>query len=248
MRVHLVLWLVPTLLLSACKKSSPEFYKLESQQSLLVAREGDDAWVNPEMDAIVQSLQAIPENAIEQPRAAALIAKVAAEQARVRAERAKPPPPPPVDPFADRYPAPSPERVAPPQAPTESAEDPSAQDAGSTPTQPWPGVDEKTFVAVFGNCFSAGPKATLPDGKPASSYVLATSPDCQKQHGGAKGAVTSYLFTEKGLWGRATQTTEVRDAGTIVIPGPPAPPAPPEPAPIMLMPGAPVPEGYQSPR
>ncbi|MDP2275130.1 MAG: hypothetical protein Q8K32_30580 [Archangium sp.] len=236
--VVLLLCLVAALSLTACrKKSSPEFFKLESQQSILVSRDGDEAWSSPEMDAVLNGLQAIPEDAMEKPRAQALAARIVAEQTRLKAEQNRPPPPAPVNPFADRVPMA--ERPAPVPDP-ETPEALEGVDAGEGPDQPWPGMAESLFVTRFGSCFAPGPKAVLPDARPASAYVLAASPACQKQFGPGK---ISFLFTDKGLWGKATETLEIRDAGIIVLPAPPAPPPPPLPT-IITVPGAPLPEGY----
>lgn len=245
MRVLLLLCVLQAVLLSGCrKKTAPEFYKLESDQSVLVSRDGDEAWTSAEMSAILAGLQAIPEDAVEKPRAVALAAKIAAERARVEADRVVvPAKPPPVDPFAGRIPSREPAPEPAPVDPGEQAAPALVVDAGP-PSQPWPGMDEKSFVTHFGRCFSAGPKATLPDGKPATAYVLSSSADCQKEFG-APNTRLSYLFTDKGLWGKSAETTQVVDAGTITTPGaPPGPPAPPRPE-IITIPGAPQPEGYE---
>ena len=191
------------------------------------------------MDAVLNGLQAIPEDAIEKPRAQALATKIIAEQTRLEAEQAKPPPPAPVDPFAGRLPSAQPPPEKSPENP-ETAE----VDAGELADQPWPGMQEQAFVTRFGGCFSPGPKAALPDGRAASAYVLSASPACQKQFGAA-GAGVSYLFTDKGLWGKATETVVIRDAGTVLLPGNPAPPPAPAKPPIITIPGAPLPEGYE---
>lgn len=233
----LMLCLVPALLLTGCrKKSSPEFFKLESDQSILVSRDGDDAWLSPQMDSVLSGLQAIPEEAIEKPRAQALATKIMAEQARLKAEANKPPPPAPVDPFAGRVPS----AQAPPEPAPVDPEVAEAVDAGQGPDQPWPGMQEQLFVTRFGSCFTPGPKAALPDGRPASAYVLSATAACQKQFG-AGGAVVSFLFTDKGLWGKATETVQIRDAGALVLPAGPAP-APQQGPPVLVIPGAPQPE------
>jgi hypothetical protein len=66
---------------------------------------------------------------------------------------------------------------------------------------------------------------------------------CQKQFGMPDTEVR-YLFTERGLWGKATETIQTRDAGLIVLPVPPQPPPPAPPPPIITVPGQPQPEGY----
>jgi hypothetical protein len=80
--------------LSGCrKKSNPAFYQLESEQSVLLARDGDDAFASPELAAVLTKLEAFPEDALEKPRAEALVVKLKAGQARVKAERAPKPRP-----------------------------------------------------------------------------------------------------------------------------------------------------------
>jgi hypothetical protein len=245
MRVLLLCLLLPALMLTGCrKKSSKEFHKLEADQSILVAREGDDAYVSPEMDAIIAGLQAIPGDALEKERAAALVATLSAEKARVQAEKAAAaaPKPPPEDPFAGRTPEPTPSNPE-PTPPPEEAAPAEAADAGE-PAEPWSGMDEKRFVAKFGSCFSAAPEATLPDGQKASAYVLnSKDAKCQKQFG-LPDTVVRYLFTARGLWGKATETVQTRDAGVITLPVPPQPPPTAPPPPIITTPGAPQPEGY----
>ena len=184
----LLLCVLQGLLMSSCrKKTSPEFYKLEAAHSILVAREGDDAFVSDEMTVILSGLQAIPEDALERPRATALAAQISAERSRVAAEKIKPPPPAPVDPFAGRPSALEPVKVEPTTAGTEEQSDAGAP--GEEATQPWSGMAEKLFVARFGTCFGAPVPATLPDGKPATSYMLTSKADCQKQHGDRKSVV-----------------------------------------------------------
>ena len=244
MRVLLLLCVLEALALSGCrKKTSPEFYKLDSQQSVLLSRDGDDAYLTAEMASVIAGLQAIPEDAVEKDKATALATKLSAEQTRVQAERAVAvaPKPEPVNPFANRESSISAET---PPATAEGVPD-ADEDAGPPPVvQPWPGMDEKTFVERYGTCFTAGDKTSLPDGKPATAYLLNGSAECQKQYG-APGTRFSYLFTAKGLWGKASETTSVVDAGILRVPGPPAPPSPEPGPPIITTPGAPLPEGYE---
>lgn len=244
MRVLLLLCVLEALALSGCrKKTAPEFYKLESQQSVLISADGDDAYLSEEMTSVITGLQAIPEDAVEQPKATALATKLAAEQARVKAERAlaEVPKPPAVNPFEGRELSAAAE---PPPARAEPMPD-ADEDAGPPPVvQPWPGMDEQVFVQRYGTCFTAGGKTILPDGKPATTYALKGSGDCQKQYGGADTRL-SYLFTAKGLWGKTSETTSVVDAGTLLIPGPPPPPPPEAGPPIITTPGAPLPDGYE---
>ncbi|GMU61403.1 MAG: hypothetical protein AMXMBFR34_31660 [Myxococcaceae bacterium] len=77
-------------LLPACrKKSALEFYELESSYAILVGRDGDAAYVTPEMDRIEPGLRSIPADAIEAPRATALLTKLCDERRRVEHERAR---------------------------------------------------------------------------------------------------------------------------------------------------------------
>ena len=236
MRFFLSLCVVALLLPGCRKKSSPEFYKLEGAQEVLIAQQGDDAYVAPEMASIIAALSAVPDDALEKPRAQQLVAKLVAGTARVKAERVEPPKLPAVDPFAGR--------LTPYQAPVEAPPAPEVIDAGEP--EPWAGMDEATFAKRYGSCFSKGPKTEVGRGVPATSQVLAPSAECQKRLG-TPGGTTSYLFVDGGVWGKVVETYAVLDAGPRAQPPPPPPPAPPRDAgePILTIPGAPLPEGYQ---
>ncbi len=240
MRFALVLVCVLTSLAGCRKKTAPEFFKLESQQSVLIAREGDDAYVSAEMDSIIGGLEAIPGDAREKPRAVDLVQRLSAEKARVAAERVpRPPPPPPADPFAGREPAPV---AVDPAEPAPAGED--VPDAG--PSEPFTGMDEATFKRFFGTCFSPGPKTEIAKGTPATTQVLASNPDCQKRFG-TPGGTTTYVFVDGGVAGKMVETYVVVDAGFREVTRPAAPPPPPPDAgpPILTIPGAPLPEGYE---
>ena len=225
--------------LSSCRKQSSEaFHKLDAQQSVLISRDGDDAYVSPEMDQIITGLNAVPENAIEKDRAVALTGKLRAEQRRVREEQAAaaaaaaaPEPVAAPRPLANLSP---PEPVEPVAAP------PPAVDAGR-PSDPWAGMEEKEFLTLFGRCFSSDEAAKTPDGKAAKTFAVRDLSGCER-HGQAGATKTLFLFVDGKLWGKRSVTT--LNAG--------APPAPPPPAPvidagaaILTIPGAPLPEGYE---
>ena len=217
------------------KKTSAEFYRLESDQSILIARDGDDAYVSEEMTAIVTGLDAVSEDTIEKPRATALVTTLRAEQARVALERApKEKGPPPPDPFAGRFQQPT-------AAPEPEAEVPGAVTTDAGALDLVAGMDEKTFVSLFGKCFAPGPAAKIADGGAATTQVVGSSEACVKKHG-APGAVTSYLFTREGYWGKSETRMVTLDAGVVFVP-PPPPTTVREP--VLLMPGAPLPEGYE---
>src|SRR6185436_1608185 len=81
------------LLLSGCrKKSAREYYRLESDYSVLVSRDGDAAYDEPELATIIEGLNAIPADALERPKAEALLATIATETLRVRKDKPAPTP------------------------------------------------------------------------------------------------------------------------------------------------------------
>lgn len=236
--------LVPVvlILLALCgagcsKKSSKEFHRLAADQEILVTREGDEAWASPEMDAIAAGLTTVPPDALEKERAIALVAKIAAEKARVLAEREanKPPPRPVVAPPEFARPT---EEASPP--PTDPPED-QPVDAGRILLEPEQGMSEAEFTKLFGSCFSKGPVNKLSSGADATSVqVLASTPACQKRFGtGMANGQTLFLFGPKGLVEKATVVIQELDAGQQVIPGR-QPPTPDPGPPVMTIPGMPA--------
>ena len=241
MRVAPVLCcLALTLSMTGCRpKTYQPFYALEADQSTLISREGDDAYVSPALEPILAGLDAVPENAREKARALELAARLRAEQSRVRLERVPKEKVAQGDPFEGRL-APQPLKAAPPPEPAPVAAGP--VDAG--PPEPFAGMSEKDFVAKFGRCFAAGAPSTGDDGGAATTQVVIDDAACQKRFG-QPGVKTSFVFTAAGLWGTRTQTqTRVET------------PEAPKPAPVpvaaadagervLLVPGAPIPEGYR---
>lgn len=238
---HMRVWLLlagSVLSLASCRKQSSEaFHRLDAEQSVLISRDGDDAYVSNEMDVIIAGLNGVPENALEKDRAVALSGKLRAEQRRVREERTpavvKAAPPQPAEPLRNLSP---PEPVAPVTPPP-----PPDEDAGP-PTAPFAGMEEKAFLALFGRCFSAGEATPGPDGRPAKTQVVVDGSDCLKKFGRPGATRTLYVFVDGRFQLVRTQT--LVDAGT--------PAAPPRPASaadagerVMTLPGAPVREGYQ---
>jgi hypothetical protein len=238
MRVALLCCLGLAVLSSSCrKKTYAEFYKLETEQSSLISRDGDDAYLSPEMETIIAGLNAVPDNAREYERARELSSKLQIEQQRMRAEReAAVVKPTEVD---TSPPVPMPAAVVVPvDAPVAAA-----ADAG--PSQPYGGMPEKDFVAAFGSCFRAGAAVPGEDGGAASTQVVIDRSDCTKRFGQA-GATTSYIFgSANGLQGKRTEiVTETKTEKTVVTGTPPSPPAPEGAGTIFRVTGAPVPEGY----
>jgi hypothetical protein len=238
MRAWLFVVATCVLSLAACRKQSSEaFHRLDAQQSVLISRDGDDAYVSSEMDAIIAGLNGVPDNALEKDRAVALAGKLRAEQRRVREERTPPvvnaTPQPPPEPLRNLFP---PEPAAP-----VAAQPTPVEDAGP-PQDPWAGMEEKEFLALFGRCFSPGDSATAPDGGVAKTHVVRDQQDCAR-HAQPGVTKTLFLFVDGKLWG--TRGVTIIDAG---------PPPPPVLKPvaaadagerILTIPGAPVREGYE---
>lgn len=241
-RSALVLVCVAVLAVGCRKKSSDEFFKLEAEATMLVDREGDDAWLSADMERIAAGLAAVPENTLEKDRAVALVAKIRAEQRRLEEERKA----------AEKEAGERERRAAgQPSFPSDpapvAAPAPPAVDAGvdaGPPSEPWAGMDEKTFLTLFGKCVASAPAMTLPDGGAATAHRVRDEPACQKRFG-APPAETFFLFGPGGLWGRTqrTTTTVTVDAGAVTTQTPPAPP--PLGEKILTLPGAPIPEGYK---
>lgn len=241
-RSALVLVCLAVLAVGCRKKSSDEFFKLEAEATMLVDREGDDAWLSADMERIAAGLAAVPENTLEKDRAVALVAKIRAEQRRLEAERK-----------ADEQEVAAREKRAANQPGPSFPRDPEplpapvAVDAGADagpPSEPWAGMDEKTFLTLFGKCVASAPAMALPDGGAATAHRVRDEPACQKRFG-APPAETFFLFGPGGLWGRTqrTTTTVTVDAGVVTTQPPPAPP--PLGEKILTLPGAPIPEGYK---
>jgi hypothetical protein len=227
--------------LSGCrKKTAPEFYELEASHSILVARDGDEAYTSEEMDRVLEGLKKIPQDTVEGPRAAALIATINAERQRVErearehaaalaaAERPSLPPPESTSLFAP--------------SPKGPAADTEGQDAGPpTPTAPWGGMTVAEFQKLFGSCFMAGPPKTIPGHPEGVSFKVNDDPACRAKFGSTdSNTSTFFVFVKDALVG---QTSEQKTT----IPGKAPPPGPPiylDGGSFLAIPGAPVPEGY----
>ncbi len=208
------------LLLSGCrKKSAREYYRLESDYSVLVSRDGDAAYDEPELATIVDGLNAIPTDALERPKAEALLATIAAETLRAHKDRPAPPPVAAPTGNADALFAGLQQ-----QRQDQAAAVAAALDASVKYTEPVKGMSEADFVKAFGDCFEKGENTTLPDGVLASSQRVKDLTMCQTKWGNAL-----WVFGAQGLIGKlvntaaASSSTETR----VVDAGKPAPPAPP---------------------
>lgn len=200
-------------LASGCRKqSAPEFYALESQATVLIDRDGDDAYTSPLMDGVVAGLEHIPPAAIEGPKAATWLARITTERARLAAEKARREQPREVAPPNPwRSPGVAPAAVAAANQPVEPV------DAGPPPeAMPTAGMPEADFIRLFGACFKNGAALTVMGGKQATSQVVVDSPACSKRFSAGQAEV-AYVFVEGKFVG--TRTTERK---TTTIP-PPAP-------------------------
>ncbi len=227
MRTWHVALLALALGLTGCrKKHAPEYFEAEGKYQVLVARTGDDAYLSPEMAAVLKKLQSVPEGRIESEQAQQLAARITAGTARVQAAQRAADAPIAAAPVVMNFPsAPSVPSGGPPAdavAPTGAA------DAGPVDERPQAGMPQAEFVKKFGSCFEGEREVAVPgSAAPLKGFQVANREACTKKFGATN---QSYVF-EDGKWkGIVTETvvTTVRDAG--LVPTPPGQ-APARPAP-----------------
>lgn len=180
---------------SGCrKKSYKAFYDAERSYRVLVAQEGDDAFLTSEMEQVLVVLRAVPPGAPEEAKAQALVTSIEQERARITAERAQ-------------EAAAKAEGAAPPtQADfgTPSAiESPPAAAVEAVPAgpgTPQPGMDETEFKRQFAACVTGPEVIELPTGK-HPAYTGADDERCRKRLGTS--ATTKFFFINNKLAGRA---------------------------------------------
>lgn len=232
---RLAILLLGLLAMSGCrKKSAPEFYELESNYSIMVARDGDDAYSSPDMDAVLAGLQKIPSDSVEGPRAAALVATIANERARVAREAKE---------VADALAAAA--RIPEPPAPGPSLfppppKDPTADtDAGpAAPPKPYQGMSMADFQKYYGDCFVPGPPKTIPGNPEGVSLQIRDERGCRAQYNAADSRTrVFFVFVKEALVGQLTEQAapepekkvvpaQVVDAGSqtfLLVPGAPLP-------------------------
>lgn len=224
---------------SSCRKSTwTPYYALDGQQQVLLAREGDDGYLSPEMDGIIAGLRAAPENAREREQALKLADQLSAAQEKLRAQRAA---------TAKVEPTPEPRRKWETEEPRPAPAAPTAQeDVDAGQLEPWAGMSEEEFIKLFGSCFSGGPASVGPDGGAATTRLVTADPACVARFGTA-GKETEYLFLKDGLWGSRSRTR------TLVPPTEAQTPTAPRLITaadagerILTIPGAPVRDGYRT--
>ncbi len=226
-----------------CRKPSGKaFYEFNTQYELLVARDGDAAYAQPDMDSIVQGLSSVPEGAAERGAAQAVLQKITAARQRIAAEeeaakqvveRSRADTTPTMPSYFENRGAP----VPPPPAALRPA-----GDAGvKIPTLDG-NLDEKALALHFAGCFDPGVAGPLPqDDRRGVGYTIRGSADCRRRMGlSATGEVV--LFFVDGHLAKQLTRSQV----------PPAVPEPriiqvlvdagPLPEPRMTFPGAPRPE------
>jgi hypothetical protein len=214
---------------SGCrKKHSMEFGLYKADYTALIDRQGDDAYLTPQMDEVVAHLNSVNPDTVEAADAQVLVSKIASEKTRVLAEReakakavAEAGAAPPTAPSAARTPTDF-SKIGP--IPDLNAVDAGVADAGvKAEERPEGGMPEADFRAKFGICFD-GPRAVnLPSG-PVQAYQVKNRPDCAK-YGGPD---VSWYFAGGKLGGTFTEVAQKQEATT---PPPDDQPKKPEPAP-----------------
>ncbi|MDX2011432.1 MAG: hypothetical protein SFW67_14620 [Myxococcaceae bacterium] len=181
---------------SGCrKKSYKAFYEAERTYQVLVAREGEDAYFQPELEQVLTVLRAVPAGAPEEAKAQALVATIEQERARLTAERAQAE----ADARTARAPEPTRADFGSPSAPQEGAA-PAVDPTPPGPGTPQPGMDEAEFKRQFGVCVTGPETIELPTGK-HPAYTGADDERCRKRLGTS--APTKFFFINNKLAGRA---------------------------------------------
>lgn len=227
--------LVALMLAGGCrKKSAPQFYELESTSSILIAREGDDAWESDEMDRVLEGLKAIPTDALEADKVSELIKKIEGERARLKQERA-----------SDEADTKASEAKR-PQLPRLIADVP--EDAGSEgevdagPDLPYAEMPISLFNKRFGACMEPVVEGEQPNLGKVLLFTVRSTDDCRARFKVPADSKLTYVFKDGVLRGERTERRT--DAG-LYIPPPPPPPPVEDAGPAQLqfvIPGTPAPQ------
>lgn len=155
-----------------CKKPqpSPEFGEAQALHAKLFAQKLDQAYLDPQMDRVLELLKAVPPDSSDAQAARELEQKVVTERERVRAaeERRRKAMAEALKPTPSPFPA-APMAATPPPAQARP-------DAG--PSQPAAGMKLAEFLEHFSGCFNPG-KTIEVKGKPHASFELRDLPSCR---------------------------------------------------------------------
>lgn len=216
MRTALAVVLVVAALSGCGKKSSKEYFEARRAYDQLVDRDGEDAYLTPEMMQVSNALAAVPERAIEYPQAQQLVAKIASEKARVeheKAELATALEPKPLEKIVPATP-----RQPPPNEGRPEAGGPAAPGDDGPPTG---GMLEAAFQAKFGSCVTGPEQLTVEGAGAVPAYVASSNPVCLKRLGLTE--PSKFFFIKGALAGRQTTSTTttrvILDGGVVATPG-----------------------------
>lgn len=217
---------------TGCRKEhSSEYFSAKGRLDSLSAHLGDDAYLDPEIEAVVSELRAVRPSAVEYPEAVALLARVESERARRLAA-------------APRAPANEASRAAGAAAPSlglqaEAGPPDGGSDGGADDARPAGGMSEEAFKEKFGACFGS-PRALMVPGEPGKviAYPLVLRSECRARHGSLP---FSYIFAQGKLKGTITEAPPAAPDAGVALPAPPQQPTPP---PAPAVPGATGVEGY----
>lgn len=219
------------------KKTAPQFYDLESKYSVNVARDGEDAYSTPEMDAIVAGLSAIGDDTVEGPKAKKLLATISGERDRLKKEKAE------AQKAIQTTVIPTLTLESPKNTGTASAPVVDAVDAGK-PSEPYGNMSLTEFKAVFGLCMNDLGTIDL-GSKPGKGqgFTNQDSAQCKAQLHLDDATKVTYVFVDERLTERKVERTVM----TIIDAGRAAPVIEEHKVEAPYVPGMPAPEGSAVP-
>lgn len=167
------------LVVSACPKGgqpSPEYEQARARFNVLYGEKLEDAYLDPEMAAIEQQLEAVPQESSDHQVAQELLKRIRSGRERLQAEQAERDQalaaarqPPRDFAFAEQ---PAPEDAGQPQAP----------DAGAP--QPVAGMPVQELLGRFGDCFLPGESVNIVGKGMRSTFVVRETAFCARRHPG----------------------------------------------------------------
>ncbi len=248
MRFWLAFVAFGVLALSCRKTSSKAFYEAQSQYEIVAAREGEEAYLSGQLEPIVAKLNSVETGAQEYASAQALVQKIAAETARLKAEQLARNAVEPAAAAGDRPSSGFASGSAKPEVP-EPADATPARDAGSPfDNGPQGNMSAEAFAAQYKSCvkristgaLAASTKSATGRGQRETFEVVASA-ECKKKLRADDDGVTQFEFVDNELKTRTVlevKTVErVVDAGAPTVtttetgryvPGMPSPESAPE--------------------